>query len=159
MDIGSRTTVTICTAPSRMDLHPAVGSNDPWMLRSVAPRPHCHEGLLPGGKPSGAGQVDSRAAGSHAHARSRDKCWDIRTNRIPAGTGNWQLEVLSQAHDTTQVEEVCVEKNKTRSQRRTAADELEKVSKKVLAYRMGYDKTKETNLTKEKIKWALIYIV
>lgn len=106
MDINPRTTVTICTAPSRMDLHPAAGSNDPWMLRSVAPRPHCHEEFVPGGRPSGAGQADSGAADAYAHVRSRDKCWDIRTNRIPAGTGNWQQEALSQAHAhaVTQIE-------------------------------------------------------
>ena len=129
MDINPRTTVTICTAPSRMDLHPAVGSNDPWMLRSVSPRPHCHEEFVLGGEPSGAGQADSGAADAHAHARSRCKCVDIETNR-------YQLGLAAGVRAS-----------------------WKKFLKIVLAYCMGYDKRKETNLTKEKIKWALIYIV
>lgn len=129
MDINPRTTVTICTAPSRMDLHPAVGSNGPWMLRSVSPRPHCHEDLFYGGEPSGAGQAGSLAADANAHARSRCKCVDIETNR-------YQLGLAAGVRAS-----------------------WKKFLKIVLAYCMGYDKRKETNLTKEKIKWALIYIV
>lgn len=140
MDIGPRTTVTICTAPSRMDLHPAVGSNDPWMLRSVAPRPHCHEEFVPGGKPSGAGQARTGAADPHSHARSLANVKVLGLTGSQLGLACWQQEAHFHAHDTTQIEKVYVEENETRSQQRTAADELEKILKIVLAYCMGYDK-------------------
>jgi len=143
MDINPRTTVTICTAPSRMDLHPAVGSNGPWMLRSVSPRPHCHEDLFYGGRPSGAGQAGSLAADAHAHAHI---CWeirDIRSNRLPAGTGVLAAgSSVSHAHAITQIERYkCRGEPDPEASSGWQLDSWKSFLKIVLAYCMGYGKT------------------
>ena len=142
MDINPRTTVTICTAPSRMDLHPATDGNDPWMLRSVAPRRHCHKDLFYGGRPSGAGQAGSLAADAHAHARSRDKCWDIRTNQFPAGTGVLAAgSSVSHAHAVTQIERYkCRGEQDPDTSGERQLTSWKSFLKIVLAYCVGYDK-------------------
>jgi len=143
MDINPRTTVTICTAPSRMDLHPATDGNDPWMLRSVAPRRHCHEDLFYGGRPSGAGQAGSGAADAHAHAHI---CWeirDIRTNRFPAGTGVLAAgSSVSHAHAVTQIERYkCRGEPDPEASSGWQLSSWKSFLKIVLAYCMGYGKT------------------
>ena len=152
MDINPRTTITICIAPSRMDLHPATDGNDPWMLRSVAPRRHCHEGLFYGGKPSGAGQAGSGAADAHAHAHIRWEIRDIRTNRFPAGTGVLAAgSSVSHAHAVTRIERYkCRGEQDPDTSSGWQLESWKSFLKIVLAYCVGYDKRKKTNLTRRK---------
>ena len=114
-----------------MDLYPCVNGSDPRMHRTLTPRPRWYRPLK-------------------------------RSMNLASRLASWELaagirKLCPHAHDRNVVGQ---EKKNLKSwcTRQLEADVGWKIFRKIkLDYYMGYDRNYETNLTKEKIKWDLIY--